>query len=64
MLVVYLVYVYFITGFLFSVWFSFYKVKRVDESTAATSVWFKLIIMPATILLWPIVLYKAFQHKK
>ena len=61
--IVYLLYAYFAIGFLFAIWFSFFKVKKIDEGAAATSVWFKLIIMPASILLWPLVCKKLFPKK-
>lgn len=61
MLVVYLLYAYCLIGVLFAIWFSFFKVSKIDNGAAATSIWFKLIIMPASILLWPIVFKKAYK---
>ncbi len=58
MIVVYLVYAYFIAGIIIAAWFSFYKITKIDAAAIGASLWFKLIILPAGILLWPIVLYK------
>ncbi len=58
MAAVYILYGYCIAGIVFAVWFSFFKVAKVDEVATGSSVWFKLIIIPATILLWPLVLVR------
>ena len=58
MIFVYALYVYFFTGIIIAAWFSFYKITKVDAAAKGTSFWFKLIILPAGILLWPIVLFK------
>jgi hypothetical protein len=60
---VYLVYVYFFAGIIIAAWFSFYKIARIDASAKVTSFWFKLIIIPAGILLWPVVLFKLKSKK-
>ncbi len=58
MIVVYFFYAYFFAGFLIAVWFSFYKITKIDAAAKGTSFWFKLIIIPASILLWPVILFK------
>ncbi len=64
MLFIYLLFVYFIIGIAIAIWFVFYKIKRIDVAAKGTSFWFKVILLPASILLWPIVLYKLSTLKK
>jgi len=64
MLFIYLVYVYFIIGIAFAIWFVFYKISRIDAAAKGTSFWFKVLLLPASVLLWPIVLYKLTTLKK
>ncbi len=63
MIFIYAVYLYLAAGFVIAIWFSFFKVGRTDSAAEGTSLWFRLIIMPATILLWPIVLRKISAKK-
>jgi hypothetical protein len=63
MIFIYFFYAYFFTGIIVAAWFSFYKITAIDAAAKATSFWFKLIIMPASILLWPIVLLKLKSKK-
>lgn len=58
MMLIYLLYVYFIIGIAIAIWFIFYKITRVDAAAKGTSFWFKLLLLPASVLLWPIILYK------
>lgn len=58
MIFVYFLYVYFFAGIITAAWFSFYKITKIDAAAKGTSFWFKLIILPAAILLWPIILIK------
>jgi hypothetical protein len=64
MLFIYLLYVYFIIGIAIAIWFVFYKITRVDAAAKGTSFWFKVLLLPASVLLWPIVLYKINTLKK
>jgi hypothetical protein len=58
MIFVDLVYIYLIIGLLFAIWFAFFRVSKIDAQATHASVWFKLIIIPGSLLLWPIVLWK------
>jgi hypothetical protein len=58
MIFVYFFYAYFFAGIVIAAWFSFYKITKIDAAAKGTSFWFKLIILPAGILLWPIILFK------
>ena len=55
---------YFIIGIAIAIWFVFYKITRVDTAAKDTSFWFKVLLLPACVLLWPIVLYKFNTFKK
>lgn len=59
-----LIYVNVIIGFCCAIWFAFFKVSKIDEGAAHTSIWFKLMIIPAVILLWPLVLTMILSNKK
>lgn len=61
MTAVYILYGYCAVGFVFALWFSFFKLRKIDEAAKGSTVWFRLIIMPASILLWPIVCKKLFE---
>jgi hypothetical protein len=56
--------VYFLIGFIISFWFSFFKVHKIDEGAAGAPFGFRLVIIPATVLLWPWVLQKISSSKK
>ncbi len=63
MLFIYGFYLYFILGIAVAIWFCFFKVTKTDAAAAGTSFWFKLIIVPGSMLLWPFVLYKLSSAK-
>jgi len=58
MIILFLAYAYVLLGLLVAIWFSFFKIHKIDKSAAGSSFWFRLIIMPATMLIWPIVMLK------
>lgn len=64
MIVLILVYINLAIGFCCAIWFAFFKVGKIDEGAANTSVWFKLMIVPAVILLWPLVLTITWSRKE
>jgi hypothetical protein len=64
MLFIYLLYAYFFTGIVVAAWFAFYKVTRIDHAAKGTSFGFKILLLPAGILLWPVILYKLTTLKK
>ncbi|NOU61395.1 hypothetical protein [Marinifilum caeruleilacunae] len=53
--------VYLLAGVFFYLFFVFIGMKKLDESTRNTNIWFKIIIGPASIYLWPILLYKLLK---
>ena len=64
MILIDLLIVYFISGVMLAVWFSFYKVQKIYGGAKQVSWWFRLIIMPGTILLWPWVLRRIYKMNK
>lgn len=58
-----ILYTYLIIGFLFSFYFSFSKIKKVDSAAVHTSLGFRLIILPGLIILWPLIItIKKIEH--
>lgn len=53
--------IYFVSGVILAVWFSFYQVQKTFRGVKQASFWFRLIIMPGTILLWPWVLVSIYK---
>lgn len=53
---------YLIIGILFAVFFLWKGLARMDEKTIGTSWFFKALILPGTIALWPILLRKAIKR--
>jgi len=56
--------IYFGIGLLFSVWFSWIKLGQSDPMASKASVGFKLITMPAAMLLWPLLLLKSLHRNE
>lgn len=61
---IYFFYAYLGIGFLFGLWFVFVGVNRLDP-TAESAHWFtRLLFLPGSILLWPILLQKLARGNK
>jgi TM2 domain-containing membrane protein YozV len=60
----YLVYAYLVTGLLVAFWFSFFQAGRIYIDAARSGIGFKLIILPAALLLWPLVICKRMKTEK
>jgi hypothetical protein len=63
MLIVYFIYGYLVTGLIVGSWFCFFKAGRTDPGAAHSGPGFKLIILPAALLLWPLVLRKQIKKQ-
>ena len=50
--------IYMLTGLLFALWFVIVGVKKLDEGAHGTPWHFKLILVPGSILLWPVLTWK------
>jgi hypothetical protein len=46
-------YAYLALGLVFASWFVSRGIKELDEQTAGASIWFRLIIIPGALALWP-----------
>jgi hypothetical protein len=55
--------VYLLVGVFFHIFFVTIGMKKLDSATLNTSIWFKLLIAPGSIALWPILLYKLLKLK-
>jgi len=58
MLILLLSIIYFALGLLFTIYFLITGIKTLDVATKESNWAFKLIILPGTILLWPVLLLK------
>jgi hypothetical protein len=58
MLIIFISYAYLVLGFLFAFWFTFINPGKGKFRLEHTSLWFRLIIIPGSILLWPLMLIK------
>jgi len=56
--------VYLLIGLLFALAFAVKGVQQVDHAAEGTGIGFRLLIIPGTVALWPILLRKWVKHKK
>ena len=64
MLLLYLAALYIIAGILFAIPFLTRWIVIVDESAKGTSWSFRLLILPGSIVFWPVLLKKYLKVKK
>jgi len=55
---------YLIAGVLFSILFLSKGIEKIDATAHGSSWGFRLIILPGTIVLWPVLLNKWIKEKK
>lgn len=55
---------YLLLGLLFSIAFLWKGITKVDADAAGTSRYFKLLILPGTIIFWPLLLGKWIKAGK
>lgn len=63
-LIILIVGLYLLCGILFAIPFITKGVTVIDEGAAGTNFSFRLIILPGTIVLWPLLLSKWINKKK
>jgi hypothetical protein len=56
--------IYLITGFIFALAFVFKGVQVIDEGARDSTLGFKIIIVPATMVFWPMLLVKWIKSSK
>jgi len=63
-IIIWIVEIYIACGILFAVPFILKGVTEVDEGTHGTKLGFRLIILPGTIIFWPLLLSKWVKTKQ
>jgi len=63
-IIILIVEIYLLCGFLFAVPFVVKGIKVVDEGAAGTKWSFRLIIVPGSIIFWPVLLNKWLKRLK
>lgn len=58
----FLFYAYLAIGFVFGLWFVFRGIDRLDTDIHGSSWRTRLILLPGTVGLWPVLLRKLFQR--
>ena len=61
---VYIFYAYLITGLLFGLWFIFKGVQKVDAGMEGAKIGLRLLLLPGSMLLWPVMANKYAKRKK
>jgi len=64
MIIIYLLYLYIVLGIVIALWFAFFKVHHLDQSAKETSLLFRLMIVPGSIILWPYIIYKILKDDR
>ena len=57
-------YFYLIIGFVFGLWFVFRGVQKIDDGMGKAKLSLRLLLLPGSIGLWPILLNKIVKTKK
>jgi hypothetical protein len=61
---VYAFYIYLLIGLLFGIWFVFSGVARVDAGMKEAGWKVRLLLLPGSMALWPVLLSKTIKSKK
>ena len=59
LMIVRMVGIYLLLGLLFSLFFLWKGAAKIDAGAEGGSIGFKLLILPATVVFWPFLLYKS-----
>lgn len=62
-IIVYTAFIYLAIGFLFSIYFSFFAVKKFDESAKDAGIFFRLIIFFGVVAFWILLAIRMFGRK-
>jgi hypothetical protein len=62
-IVIDLMFLYFGIGLLFGVWFVITGASKLDKGVVGTPWHFRLMLLPGSILIWSILLYKLVSRK-
>jgi hypothetical protein len=58
MIIVTIIEGYITIGILFAIFFVFFKIKKVDDSSIHAPIFFKVLIFPGLALMWPFIIGK------
>ena len=61
MILIHLLYGYLVIGLLVAIWFAFKQVGHIDHAAEKTPLGFRLLILPGSMLLWPLILIKILK---
>jgi len=53
---------YFVSGAIFSLFFLWKGLEKVDHNTKDSSIWFKLLIFPGLCAFWPLFIFKWLKN--
>ncbi len=57
-------FLYFIIGPFFAIWFAFIGSNKMDEAARGGKLGFRLILLPASFALWPLLAWKYMRRSK
>ena len=63
-IIVYTTLAYLAIGFLFSIYFSFFAVKKFDEAAKDAGIGFRLIIFFGVVAFWALLAWRMFRGEK
>ena len=63
-IIVSIFYFYIILGLLFGAWFVFKGIQQVDDGMEGAKPGLRLLLLPGTIALWPLMAMKYMRRKK
>jgi hypothetical protein len=55
--------IYLVAGFVFAIFFVVKGVEKIDEGARGASIGFRIIIIPGTMVFWPLLLKKWIHSK-
>ena len=61
---VYAFYAYLLVGLVFGLWFVVRGAQRIDEGMRGASPFLRMLLLPGSTLLWPVLLRKAVKRRQ
>lgn len=55
---------YFAGGFVFAIYFLIAGVTRLDRAAIGSSIWFRLLLIPGAVALWPLLALRLMSNVK
>jgi hypothetical protein len=63
MIAIYIFYAYIVIGFCFALFFVFWGAEKIHHSIKGGGIGLKLLLLPASVILWPYLLKRIIQKK-